>query len=878
MSKEYKPLRDGKRHDRLTQASMPPANDAKLRQPAVVSTVAATPPSAMPAHHAQWFKPDADAKNSPAGEHKPASTQPTQTLEQAIISLIECCKLIRKKDLGAQISLATLLIANPKLLSIVKKYFRLHFDHLFEIAKDTGETELVKFFAAADEGIAVNISPADKRRYETFFLQMLPEQESIQDVRENKSPDAVQEHQQSVAIVRQMLRHVQQDEKACRQASNELLLQIINNPTPRNLPLIAPIAKAGGNVNYQADGFPLLFLAVLGGTIEAVEALLKEPNIDIHATNEGEGFTVLEWAVAKGNNALNDSLIQLLLDKGCKASATMLGLAAGKGVLSAVKLLCAAKADINGTVLREQNKSNPLMKAIEGGHADVVDFLLQQPGINLTYQNTVGFTALHLAIHLKKLGIVKALLSPKYEHLLNAACINLKDERGFNALHTAICDRDCEEVVPILIQRGADILCIDAEGFTVLHSAMNASISVVDQLLAVDKGGKLLLTTWSGVTALHLAVLLNRPDCVRRLLTAGKQHQQFDVNASMLGPGLGYSALVLALAMKKGVEIVKILLEYPGISIELPAGLSFTLLDIALFVLKDLEIYGLLLAHKTAKTKDSHHGVSLLLPAEVAKVAQPPSLSSPLLTRSQQPALPKEVDDKKMMQLPATPPPEKIAAMEAYVTGIQEALSLVDSQRLKHRKFTLDEKSILTQARATEKPIRGSGATARARGFLPPPSGTYQSAYLSPQEKTMCEELGYYYMGDEKSVPKGDKKNTLRFVFVPPDLRANLKRTKPEAWEVIETQLKRGMIRFLGDEEDGHGIKVLKNQGACEFRIHDQDCRLHGEFAYQPREIRLGDRDLSVSVIVLDNFKTTHAAVKRAEQPKQSSLSPGPGF
>ena len=87
---------------------------------------------------------------------------PIQKVEQDILLLIKLCKRIREGDLSAQISLAMLLVANPNLLSVVKKYFRRHFIHLSEIIRDTQKTELIKFFDAADERIEVEIVDSDK--------------------------------------------------------------------------------------------------------------------------------------------------------------------------------------------------------------------------------------------------------------------------------------------------------------------------------------------------------------------------------------------------------------------------------------------------------------------------------------------------------------------------------------------------------------------------------------------------------------------------------------------------------------------------------------------------------------------------------------------
>ena len=96
---------------------------------------------------------------------------------------------------------------------------------------------------------------------------------------------------------------------------------------------------------------------------------------------------------------------------------------ASLGRLKTVMVLVAHGADVNAT----GKLSGPLHAAVESGHADIVDFILAQPTLDINRQTTRDRqTALHLASEKGNKRIVHMLLN-------EGARLDIKDWRGRTA-------------------------------------------------------------------------------------------------------------------------------------------------------------------------------------------------------------------------------------------------------------------------------------------------------------------------------------------------------------------------------------------------------------------------------------------------------------
>jgi RNA polymerase sigma factor (sigma-70 family) len=133
----------------------------------------------------------------------------------------------------------------------------------------------------------------------------------------------------------------------------------------------------GIGARCDPEGRTALHAAARGGKTRAVEAILKAGGVELEAT-DFLGFRAVHCAIWPGLywnpwNAGGVALMQVLLAAG---AADSISLAAARGDLAAV---CAfVEADSTAVDDGEQLQKRPLSAAVEGGHRDIVRFLLDQ--------------------------------------------------------------------------------------------------------------------------------------------------------------------------------------------------------------------------------------------------------------------------------------------------------------------------------------------------------------------------------------------------------------------------------------------------------------------------------------------------------------------
>ena len=128
---------------------------------------------------------------------------------------------------------------------------------------------------------------------------------------------------------------------------------------------------------------------------------------------------------------------------------------------------------------RGETGNSPFHVAAYRNHENVVKALLRQ-GVNVLHTGRSGNTALHYASRRGHLGVVKVLLDRDDSKRL----INMKNEKGFTALHLATLSLR-KEVVMELVSRGiADVNMKDGRGVTALHyCALRDSVDIAQILL-----------------------------------------------------------------------------------------------------------------------------------------------------------------------------------------------------------------------------------------------------------------------------------------------------------------------------------------------------------------------------------------------------------
>ena len=262
-----------------------------------------------------------------------------------------------------------------------------------------------------------------------------------------------------------------------------------------------------------------LHVAVQNGHEDMVRLLL-EHEARIEAFDVGH-LTALHHAVAWPQY----TMISLLLDFGANIEArrvdgsTPLALAALNGWALAVELLVNKGADIHAV---RNDGSGVLHCGALGGDLGVVSFLLHQNADPQAVCND-NFSVLHWAVlrdgcsrtAIKVLFDLGIALEPL--RLVHPGCFGMSDSSSIAAR---------QEIIEVLITRGADLTLANRYGETILHLAVK-SLQLVDFLMdaAIDVDA----VDIEGRTALHRAAELGCTAVVNRLLEAGS-----DVNRRTL--------------------------------------------------------------------------------------------------------------------------------------------------------------------------------------------------------------------------------------------------------------------------------------------------------------------------------------------------------
>lgn len=250
---------------------------------------------------------------------------------------------------------------------------------------------------------------------------------------------------------------------------------------------------SGPNINTEDRwGDTALHIATRVGCEESVAALLDQ-KVDVNARNE-DGDTPLHFAQTA-------AIAKLLLDNGASAN-----------------IHNEPSQWRNGCLCGSQT---PLHVASDFGRDEVVSVLVQY-GANAKAREEHGKTALHRARSAKIVDILlKAGADVDAKEFIHSnTALHLASQGGF------------EEVVPILVEHGADINTRERDGRTALHFAKTANIAEY----FLEAGADIEATDRLGYTALHIASEAGLKDVVSVLIQRGA-----DVNKR--GDSMGFGTL-----------------------------------------------------------------------------------------------------------------------------------------------------------------------------------------------------------------------------------------------------------------------------------------------------------------------------------------------
>jgi ankyrin repeat protein len=157
---------------------------------------------------------------------------------------------------------------------------------------------------------------------------------------------------------------------------------------------VKSVASHGGNVNaVSSEGPSPLLWAIHADNLAGVRALLEagaDPNLRMDPL---DGLTALEVVISNGHS----EMLRLMLAHGADpnlvpsdraAERSLLATAAFEGYLENVKLLVQAGAEIN---FRDEHHQSAVQAAIDGGHYEVVLYLLEH-GFNTALDQVAADT------------------------------------------------------------------------------------------------------------------------------------------------------------------------------------------------------------------------------------------------------------------------------------------------------------------------------------------------------------------------------------------------------------------------------------------------------------------------------------------------------
>ena len=368
----------------------------------------------------------------------------------------------------------------------------------------------------------------------------------------------------------------------------------------------------------DTQGTTALMCAALHGHLEVLNLLLTEGHADHHQKNQ-RGHLAFHYAIAGGHmlcvqrlfevnsevmitleveptlmlavHANQAKILQWLLTtyhtrfqsvSNNINNVDVFLLASFLGHLECAKVLYTNGIDVTA---KNQRGCNALLNAVEGGHALMVDWLLDQPGVMLEDRDNQGMTPLLLAAQWGHLVLVKHLSK-------RGALLTAKDQGGGNALlhavvggHTLLVDwlldqpgltledrsndgmtpllvaAECGhlDVVQHLLQRGASLAAKDQWGRNALLNAVVGGNALMVDWLLEQPGVTLEYASNDGLTPLLVAAKWGHLDVVQHLLHRG---------ALLTAKGQGGRNALLEATWGGHTAVVDWLLDQPGIMLE----------------------------------------------------------------------------------------------------------------------------------------------------------------------------------------------------------------------------------------------------------------------------------------------------------------------
>ena len=195
----------------------------------------------------------------------------------------------------------------------------------------------------------------------------------------------------------------------------------------------------------------------------------------------------------------NEGLASFWIAAGVRMTTQHDGKAALRLAVTQQWLVAAERLIDNGAKADDDNETLLLQAVREGASAELVEMLIISLNEDLdAVENGMGQTALHLAVNLNRVDLVKLLI----EHKGLNGMMEIQDEQGFRPLHSAV--KSSRLIIDLLLGGGADLNSRTRSGMTALHVAVIENKASAVELL-LESGADPSVKDYHGHTPLDYA-------------------------------------------------------------------------------------------------------------------------------------------------------------------------------------------------------------------------------------------------------------------------------------------------------------------------------------------------------------------------------------
>ena len=360
-------------------------------------------------------------------------------------------------------------------------------------------------------------------------------------------------------------------------------------------------------VNQKGDGnMSALFYALEKSDLTIIQLLMDFPGIEVNNRND-RGECPILYATGKRHEAVRLFLSNptTVLDSVLYGTEEdVVNIACSQNSVEMLQMFIEDKRwdpeMINRTPRLGHNDS-ALSTAAKEGFTDIMKILLNQPGVNINIRDNWRYTPLFHAVERDHPEIVKLLLDKSIvedENSLKGNINNDDFQDGNHTLLTLAAEKGNPDIMRMLLDYpGIDVNFKTYKGLIPLTQAMKYNKPMIVEMLLSREDTRLDIIDDENESALHYSCSSSYVECVR-LFLKDKRCTEIIVNHNVPNRHVYPSAPLLCGAYEGNMEIVKMLLEFPGIDLNVIwEDHGYTPLLTALFCGHN-EVAKLLLANK----------------------------------------------------------------------------------------------------------------------------------------------------------------------------------------------------------------------------------------------------------------------------------------